>query len=336
MIKVAALTKVFKTFDRREGLAGAVRDLFSRRYREMRAVDGISFHIPKGEIAGYIGANGAGKSTTIKMLTGILHPTSGSIAVAGLDPFRERQRYLPNIGVVFGQRTQLWWDLAVQESFSLLQRIYRIPEQDFRRRLQRFDEVLGIGAFLRTPVRKLSLGQKMRCELTAALLHAPRVLYLDEPTIGLDIEAKVAIREFLKTINREQEVTVILTTHDLKDIEELCRRVIIIDRGQLVYDGALLELRRRLGGELELKFHLKDAPRPEELEALRRTFPAARFANAESHTLTASFPQEALAKGEVIRAMLERFEVRDLSFEEPSIEEVVRQVYRGGLVAAGS
>ncbi|MGH9672469.1 MAG: ABC transporter ATP-binding protein, partial [Bryobacteraceae bacterium] len=217
-VEVRELAKGFRTFERREGLSGAMRDLFSRRYGSVRAVDGISFRIEPGETVGYIGPNGAGKSTTIKMLSGILVPTSGEIQANGFVPWRDRARYTATIGAVFGQRTQLWWDIAVVESFRLLQKIYGVAEPDYQARMRQFNEILDLGRYLHTPVRKLSLGERMRCDLAAALLHNPPLLFLDEPTIGLDIVAKDNIRAFLQHVNREFGTTILLTTHDLADI----------------------------------------------------------------------------------------------------------------------
>ena len=218
---------------------GSIQNLFVRDYKTVSAVDSVNFSIERGEMVGYIGPNGAGKSTSIKMLTGILVPSSGEIRVNGFVPFRQRRQYVKTIGVVFGQRTQLWWDIAVVESFKLLRRIYDVPQRDFDARMERFDEILGIRDYLHTPVRKLSLGERMRCDLAAALLHNPPLLFLDEPTIGLDVVAKDHIRQFLRAINREFQTTVLLTTHDLDDIEELCRRIMIIDHGKVLYDGPL-------------------------------------------------------------------------------------------------
>ena len=239
LIHVHDLCKHFRTFRRREGVWGSIQNLFVRDYRTVTAVDRVGFSIERGEMVGYIGPNGAGKSTTIKMLTGILVPTSGEIRVNGFVPFRQRRQYVKTIGVVFGQRTQLWWDIAVIESFKLLRRIYDVPQRDFDARMERFNEILGINDYLHTPVRKLSLGERMRCDLAAALLHNPPLLFLDEPTIGLDVVAKDHIRHFLRAINREFHTTVLLTTHDLDDIEELCRRIMIIDHGRVLFDGHL-------------------------------------------------------------------------------------------------
>ncbi len=247
IIEAKGLTKEFKIFRRREGVVGAFRDLFTRQYQVLKAVDNIDFVVRQGELVGYIGANGAGKSTTIKMMTGILVPTSGHLQVNGFCPHRNREKYTRGIGVVFGQRSQLWWDLAVIESFRLLQRIYRVSEVDFQQRLHRFEDILDIGDYLHLPVRKLSLGQRMRCELAAALLHNPTLLFLDEPTIGLDVLAKANIRDFLKEVNQTLETTIILTTHDLGDIEALCSRVAIIDQGKMLYDGSLDQLRAHWG-----------------------------------------------------------------------------------------
>ena len=237
LISVSDLSKTFRSYRRREGLWGGIRNLFHREHQEMIAVDRVSFSIQRGEMVGYIGPNGAGKSTTIKMLTGILVPSSGEIVINGFVPWRQRTSYVKTIGVVFGQRTQLWWDIAVIESFKLLRRIYDVSQRDFDERMENFNQILGIRDYLNTPVRKLSLGERMRCDLAAALLHNPPLLFLDEPTIGLDVVAKDHIRKFLRAINQRYQTTVLLTTHDLDDIEELCRRILIIDHGHVLYDG---------------------------------------------------------------------------------------------------
>ena len=231
IIEVQDLVKEFRTFRRREGVLGALQNLFVREYMTVHAVDHISFSIERGEMVGYIGANGAGKSTTIKILTGILSPSGGRVVSNGFVPYRERRHYTKHIGVVFGQRTQLWWDIAVIESFKLLKEIYEIPDQDYRRRLDVFSEMLNLKEYLHTPVRKLSLGERMRCDLAASLLHNPPLLFLDEPTIGLDVVAKERIREFLKEVNRTEGTTVLLTTHDLSDIEELSNASSLSTRG---------------------------------------------------------------------------------------------------------
>jgi len=239
LIKVRDLTKDYRLIRKREGVKGGLIDLVRPRHELLRAVESVSFDIPAGQMVGYIGANGAGKSTTIKMLTGILTPTSGTVTVGGLVPWKQRLQYTRHIGVVFGQRTQLWWDLAVVESFRLLKKIYEVDDATYDRQMKIFNELLEVDQFLHQPVRKLSLGQRMRCDLAAALLHRPRVLFLDEPTIGLDVLAKENVRVFLREICEREGVTVILTTHDLGDIEQLCKRVIIIDKGRVHFDGEL-------------------------------------------------------------------------------------------------
>lgn len=333
LIQVDKLCKYFRTFQRREGVWGSIKDLFHREYQTIKAVDQISFSIQAGERVGYIGANGAGKSTTIKMLTGILTPTSGTATVGGLSPSRDREQYVRGIGVVFGQRTQLWWDLAVVESFRLLAKIYGVSPAEYTARLKRFDEVLGIGELLHTPVRKLSLGQKMRCELAAALLHSPRLLFLDEPTIGLDVVAKNAIREFLLSINREHGVTLLLTTHDLRDIEELCERVIIIHRGRLLFDGPLDELHARLGGRVRLHFTLTHSADAATLQALN--LPAVTWTDVRPGVVGAEFSRAEISRVDVIKAALGAASVDDVAMEEVGIEEIVHDIFQTGDGQAG-
>src|SRR5271167_220653 len=258
LIHVQDLSKHFRTFRRREGIWGGLQNLFVRDYHTVQAVDHITFDVTQGEMVGYIGPNGAGKSTTIKMLTGILVPTSGELRVGSFLPWRDRTQYVRTIGVVFGQRTQLWWDIAVIESFQLLRKMYGVSQRDYDERMAVFGEILGLTDYLHTPVRKLSLGERMRCDLAAALLHNPPLLFLDEPTIGLDVVAKDHIRAFLKEINRSERTTVLLTTHDLSDIEELCKRIIIIDKGKILFDGQLAEMKNRLAEYNQVKFSLKD------------------------------------------------------------------------------
>lgn len=246
MIKVCNLTKEFKTNKKYPGFGGAIKSFFSKEYTIKRAVDDMNFQINDGEVVGYIGSNGAGKSTTIKMMTGILTPTSGSVEVDGVIPYEERTRNAMNIGVVFGQRTQLWWDLPLSESFSLLRDIYGVAKEEYEERMKFFNEVLGIDDFMLSPVRTLSLGQRMRADLAASLIHNPKILYLDEPTIGLDVVVKEKVRNAIKEINNKFNTTVILTTHDLEDIEELCNRIIIIDKGVKIYDGKFKRNKRKV------------------------------------------------------------------------------------------
>lgn len=327
IIEATNLTKYFRTFRRRSGLWGSFKDLVNRKYETVRAVDGVNFAIEPGEMVGYIGANGAGKSTTIKMLTGILVPTSGRVAVRGLSPHRQRYQHVKQIGVVFGQRTQLWWDIAVIEALKLLQRIYEVPKADFDARLRKFEEVLGLGDLLDIPVRKLSLGQRMRCDLAASLLHNPPVLFLDEPTIGLDIAVKASIRDFIREINREYGTTVILTTHDLSDIEHLCRRVIMIDRGRLIYDGELKSLKDQAVGTRRL---VVDFVLPVDRAGLQRALEGypVELEGGSPFRWEISFERSQANAPEIIGLLMSKLEVRDLELEEPRIEEVVREIYR--------
>ncbi len=333
LIRVTELTKDYSVAQRREGVAGGLIDLVRPRRRRLRAVDGVSFVIDAGEMVGYIGANGAGKSTTIKMLTGILTPTGGEVNVGGLVPYRDRQRYTRHIGVVFGQRTQLWWDLAVVESLRLLKKIYEVDDAAYATQVKLFDELLGIGELLHQPVRKLSLGQRMRCDLAAALLHRPGILFLDEPTIGLDVVAKQNVRAFLKEARDLLGTTVILTTHDLGDIQELCRRIMIIDKGRLLFDGALDELRRRLGDRVRIDLELNRPAAAGALAAATAGLPVVWTGpGGQKHTV--EFSRRDVTAAEVIRRVVTAQPVHELSILEPSIEDVVRDIYRQGAVAA--
>jgi len=300
-----------------------------RERREVTAVDGISFSIERGTIVGYLGPNGAGKSTTVKMLTGILVPSGGQIRVAGLDPSRQRIELARRIGVVFGQRSQLWWDLPLRDSFDLLRHIYRVPAERHRANLERFTEILALDAFLGTPVRQLSLGQRMRGELTAALLHDPEVVFLDEPTIGLDVVAKAAVREFLAEVNRARGVTVLLTTHDLADIERLCSRLLIIDHGRLIWDGGLDELKRRYGQERTLVIDLEEPAPPLEV-------PGARVTKVDGPRQWLAFRRDETSAAELTAAVAARARLVDLAIEETQIEEIVRRIYATGAAPPAS
>jgi len=293
-------------------------------------VDHVSFSIARGEMVGYIGANGAGKSTTIKILTGILSPSGGRVISNGFVPYRERRHYTKHIGVVFGQRTQLWWDIAVIESFKLLRVIYDIPDQDYRRRLEFFSEMLNLKEYLYTPVRKLSLGERMRCDLAASLLHNPPVLFLDEPTIGLDVVAKERIREFLKEINRTELTTVLLTTHDLSDIEELSKRIIIIDKGRILFDGDLEQMKTRLAKYNQVKFFLKDRSQVARLALIQADGIVCQ--PVDELTYLIRFDREHHSTAEVIRQIVNTLQVSDLLVEEEPIEEIVKRIYLSGEV----
>ena len=290
------------------------------------AVNGISFRVDRGELLGYLGPNGAGKSTTIKMLTGILVPSGGRVSVAGLDPSRKRIELARRIGAMLGQRIQLWWDLPLRDSFELLRHIYRVPADRYEASLARFREVLELDPFLETPVRQLSLGQRIRGELTAAMLHGPELLFLDEPTIGLDIVAKANVREFLQEINRQEGTTVLLTTHDLADIETLCRRVIVIDHGRLLFDGALNELRDRILPVTAIVFDVKRAPDASEL-----SFDGWQIREVGLHRYRLDVDRRKTAPATAVKEIVNRFDVSDLQIEEPEIEEVVKRIYQKGV-----
>jgi ABC-2 type transport system ATP-binding protein len=327
LIYLHDLSKHFRSFHRREGLWGSIQNLFVRDYRTVAAVDRVSFSIGRGEMVGYIGPNGAGKSTTIKMISGILVPSSGEIRVNGFVPYRQRRQYVKTIGVVFGQRTQLWWDIAVIESFKLLRRIYDVPQRLFDERMARFNELLSINDYLHTPVRKLSLGERMRCDLAAAMLHNPPLLFLDEPTIGLDVVAKDHIRKLLHAINREFHTTVLLTTHDLDDIEELCRRIMIIDHGRVLYDGLLEELKHRLLRTKQVKFALKDTSQAARMALLAKE--GCEIERVDELTYRIRFDRTQVATADLIRQILAAVEVRDLLIEDEPIEEIVKRIYAG-------
>ena len=330
LIAVRELSKHFRTFRRREGLWGGIQNLFVRDYQAIRAVDRISFTVDRGEMIGYIGPNGAGKSTTIKMLTGILVPTAGEVRSNGFVPWRQRTAYVKTIGVVFGQRTQLWWDIAVIESFKLLRRIYGVSQRDYDKRLEVFNHILGIRDYLHTPVRKLSLGERMRCDLAAALLHNPPLLFLDEPTIGLDVVAKDHIRQFLRAINQQDHTTVLLTTHDLDDIEELCRRIMIIDHGRLLYDGPLAVLKQKLLRTKQVKFALRDSEQAVGVSALAHLEnDALKLERVDELTYRILFDRSRVSTAELIRQILASVEVRDLLIEDEPIEEIVKRIYAG-------
>jgi ABC-2 type transport system ATP-binding protein len=299
------------------------RGLLRRERTRVQAVDGVTFRVERGELLGYVGPNGAGKSTTVKILTGILVPSAGRVSVAGLDPSRQRLQLARKIGVVFGQRVQLWWDLPLRDSFELLRHIYRVPADRHRANVDTFVELLELGPFLETPVRQLSLGQRMRGELTAALLHDPDVVFLDEPTIGLDVVAKARVREFLAAANRDRGVTVLLTTHDLADIERLCSRLLILDRGRLIYDGSIERLIERYGEERTLVVDLEEPAPPLEVDG-------ARVVRVEGPRQWLRFRRGDTSAAQLTAAVAARARLVDLAIEEPDIEDVVRRIYVEG------
>ena len=333
MIEVTNVSKEFVSAKKYPGLRGAIRGLFSREKVHKMAVQDISFHINKGEIVGYIGSNGAGKSTTIKMMTGILTPTSGTCLVNGVDPGRDRKKNAQNIGVVFGQRTQLWWDLPLSESFTILKEIYNVGDEEYRQQMEFLNRVLGLEEFFSQPVRNLSLGQRMRADLAAALLHNPPVLYLDEPTIGLDLVVKDNIRAAIREINEKYSTTVVLTTHDIGDIEELCSRILIIDKGSLIYDGSLEELKEQYGTTRKVVLEVADVTEAKNIplhEYLGITPDSYEIqADGENSTVTVSFDKNCLQVSEVIGQMMRHTQVKDIKILETELAEIVKAIYCG-------
>jgi ABC-2 type transport system ATP-binding protein len=324
-IQVHHLSKTYQVPRKAPGLIGALKALFRPTYEDVLAVDGISFTVEPGEVVGYIGVNGAGKSTTIKMLTGILLPSSGQVTVLGRNPYQQRVANARDIGVVFGQRSQLWWDLAYIESLNLIAKMYELDSQRYQQRLKEFTELLDLGPLLHTPVRNLSLGQKMRAELAATLIHDPKIVYLDEPTIGLDVLVKERIRAVIKQINQEQGTTIVLTTHDLGDIEELCSRVIMIDHGKLIYDGPLRTIRDRFGRYRALNFEMTQP-----LNGFTCP-PGAEVDSQDGRLLTLRFDRTITTASKVTEAMMCQCEVLDFSLTEPNLNTIVKQIYNGAL-----
>ncbi|URN95148.1 MAG: ATP-binding cassette domain-containing protein [Candidatus Pristimantibacillus lignocellulolyticus] len=327
-IDVKDLRKQFKVQKNREGLSGAMKDLFKRQYQEVTAVKDITFQIPQGEICGYIGENGAGKSTTIKMLTGILVPTSGDLLVNGYVPHRDREKFVNGIGVVFGQRSQLWWDIGVIESFQLLRKVYGVPQADFNKRLNNLVERLQLGDLLNRPVRKLSLGQRMRCEIVASLLHNPSIVFLDEPTIGLDIVVKTEIRDFLLEMNREEGTTILLTTHDLQDIEALCSRVIMLDDGAIIYDGGLEQLKTTWSKGREIQFQFAETMSISQLKDLTKSI-AVSWTRENEYSAKLFVPNE-VSFSDAMGLVVGGANIRDIKIFETNTDDIVRGIYQTG------
>lgn len=330
MIYVENLRKEFKKIIKEPGLKGAVKALVKPKKEIVTAVDDISFTVPKGEILGFIGPNGAGKSTVIKMLTGILMPTSGTCRINGKNPQADRKNYVREIGVVFGQRTQLWWDLALRETYAVLKEIYQVPDEQYKKRMAFLNEVLELDSFITSPVRTLSLGQRMRADIAASLLHSPKVLFLDEPTIGLDVVVKENIRNAIRKINAEEGTTVILTTHDLADIELLCERIVMIDKGKKVFDGGISELKHNFGDIRTLEFELV-SPADFELLNYNRRFTLTEndlSAERDNSTVKVRFDTAKVSVEEIISHTLETVHVKDLNIKDVEIEEIIKQLYR--------
>lgn len=318
-IIVENLSKTFHIAQRQPGVWGALRGVVRRTYRQIAALDGISFAIAAGELVGYIGPNGAGKSTTVKVLSGILVPDAGRCEILGRVPWKERVSHVAQIGVVFGQRTQLWWDLPVVESFDLLRDIYRVDPRQYGQTRDELIALLALEDLLDIPVRQLSLGQRTRCDLAAALIHRPAILFLDEPTIGLDAVAKLAVRDFIKRLNRERAITVILTTHDMDDIEALCTRVMVIAQGHILSDGTLEALRDRVTKERRLIVDLEGA---EDIAD-----PDARVVLRDGHRVHLAFDPDRIATAKLIARITARHPVRDLFVENTPIEEIISRLY---------
>ncbi|MFK7692162.1 ATP-binding cassette domain-containing protein [Paenibacillus sp. HJGM_3] len=323
MIELHGISKSFQVAKRTTGLLQAAKALFVREHTTVHALKDISFSIPAGEIVGYIGPNGAGKSTTIKVMSGILVPDHGTCSIKGYTPWKERVPYVRNIGVVFGQRTQLWWDVPVMDSFELLRDIYKIPPADFRATLDLLVDNLDLGAILHTPVRQLSLGQRMRCEIAASLLHSPDILFLDEPTIGLDAVSKVAVRQFIKTINKEKGVTVILTTHDMSDIEALANRIILIGKGSVLFDGKLSDLRNRYDTHKTITVDYRETEAEPALDIHGTTV----MSRTSERAVLLVNTEQALVS-HVISELSGRLELMDVAVEAQPIEELIVKLYK--------
>ncbi len=321
-IEVNGVSKEFKVNKRSAGIPGMIANMFVPKYEIKKAVNELSFTIEKGEMVGFIGPNGAGKSSTIKMLSGILCPDKGSIKVNGYIPYKQRKAYVKNIGVVFGQKSQLQWDLPVIDSFELLRAIYRIPEDRYKKNLERFTEMLDMKSFINQPVRQLSLGQRMRSDIVASLLHSPDIVFFDEPTIGVDVIGKETIRSFIKQLNAEDKVTMIFTTHDMQDIEQTCNRIIIIDKGSLMYDGSLHGIRNKYGSERRLiaEFNEECQVSPMENVAMEKM---------KDRKISFNFDNNVVDVNKLMHEILDNYNVRDITVAEPEIESIIQKMYGG-------
>jgi ABC-2 type transport system ATP-binding protein len=322
IIEVKNVYKEFKVYKHEKGFVNSVKGLIKPKYDLKSAVDNLNFSIEKGELVGYIGPNGAGKSTTIKMLSGILYPTSGDIRVNGFFPHDNRKKNAMQIGVVFGQRSQLYWDLPMEETFDVYKKMYDIDAARFKRNVEFYVELLEMKEFLRRPVRQLSLGQKMRANLAIALLHDPEIVYLDEPTIGLDIVAKDRIRKFIREINKERKTTVILTTHDMDDIEEICNRLIMIDKGRIVHDGSLKEFKKQFSTDTVLIVEFADENTKIEHQELN-------VVRDDGFRKWIAFDTKEISTAEAIKIIAQNYDIRDISIREPDIEDIIRKFYTG-------
>lgn len=322
MIEVKSLTKVFRKPIRGKGLSGMIKTLFSRKYEEIRAVDDVSFDIKEGEIVGYIGSNGAGKSTTIKMMCGILTPSSGKVLIDGREPYIKRRIVAKDIGVVFGQKTQLWWDIPLIESFKVLKEIYQVSDEDYKSRMEFLSSVLDIDEFLTQPVRTLSLGQRMRADLAASMLHNPKILFLDEPTIGMDVLVKEKIRQAIHALNAKYHTTVVLTTHDMADIENLCSRIIMIEKGKIIYDGPLGNIKRRFGNIKTLTLTVPPSINPQEVEPFSKNVEKVM----DEDKVVLRFDADNVKLEEVVQYAFAKYQAIDMKIADISIEDVVKKI----------
>lgn len=328
MIEVKDLVKTYQTIQKEDGLLGYFKNLIHPKYKEYTAVNHINFEVEEGELVGYIGENGAGKSTTIKMLTGLLTPTSGKVLVNGIVPNEKRMQNNQNIGAVFGQKTQLWWDLPVIESFHLIKQMYQIPEGEYRKNLKKFTEILQLEELLKKQVKNLSLGQKMRCEIAATFLHNPKIVYLDEPTIGLDVLVKENIRNFIKEINKEKNTTVILTTHDLKDIEDVCDRIILLDKGQIIYDGQKQKFKDEYGKSIIAEFVIKHK-RERIKEKQNLMF---EVLEETENKMKVKFEHDKTTIMKVMDELSNYCEVEDIHMKEAELEDILKEIYKGARI----
>lgn len=329
IIEIKNITKEFKVLNRREGLKGSLKDLFSRDYKIVRAVDNISMNIEQGEIVGYLGPNGAGKSTTIKMMTGILEPTSGEILVGGNVPYQNRTKNAQEIGVVFGQRSQLWWALPLIESFKILKDIYGVSEEDYNNMLALYQSLVDIESLLHKPVRQMSLGQRTLSDILAAFLHNPKIVFLDEPTIGLDVSMKAKIRTLIHALNKEKNTTVILTTHDMGDVDALCRRIVIIDKGKMLYDNDILHLRGFFGSYRTLKIRI-DGGLKQQAELIQNALPDFSV-SVDDEWISILIDEEKAKVMEILSQLQKSHQIRDMQLEEISTEEVIKKIYEEGV-----
>ena len=329
IIQIKNITKEFKVLNRREGLKGSLKDLFSRDYKIVRAVDNISMDIKQGEIVGYLGPNGAGKSTTIKMMTGVLEPTSGEILVSGNIPYKNRTKNAQEIGVVFGQRSQLWWALPLIESFKLLKDIYQISDSDYKSMMHLYQSLVDIELLLHKPVRQMSLGQRTLSDILAAFLHNPKIVFLDEPTIGLDVSMKSKIRILINALNKEKNTTVILTTHDMGDVDALCQRIIIIDKGKMLYNNDIEHLKGFFGSYRTLKIRI-DGDLKQQAEMIQKELPEF-LASADEEWISILIDEEKSKIMEVLHQLQKSHEIRDMQLQEISTEEIIKKIYEEGV-----